>query len=171
MGIRMPIDAQQDPLTAKQKELIAELFSDLPTEFPASYEAAKEIRQAFHQKLGRALHTSVNDYFASMSQGTVERARDMASELNETLSSLGLGIKCAKTSRPAILIVDTPNNRPDVPRYRIQLSEKGRKTMTTTTSELPFPLEFTPAASRVEGLRRRNRRQHQNSDLDGGIAR
>lgn len=170
----MTSDVGPGTLTPRQRELIAELFRDLPTEFPASYEAAKEIRQAFHRELGRALHASVNDYFANVRQGTLEDARAMAAQLNETLNSLGLGIATTVdgVDRAAILVIDSSASRPDIPRYRLQVTDGTRKKVRqVSTAELPFPFEFMERPKRVEPLRRSIRDARAGDRSDEAISR
>lgn len=143
-------------LSPRQQALIAELFSETSDDFAAQQAHSHCVRQALFTAMGEALQRSLNEHLSRQPQSSMDDRRALAAEVNRCLRSLSLAIKCPRTGRPAILVVDTADgDHADVSRFRLQITDDlGKRRRTLTDINLPLPLSLMPASERIEGFRR-----------------
>ena len=151
-----PVRMSDAALSPRQQALIAELFSEPSDDFATQQTHSLHVRQALFTAMGEALQSSLNDHLSRQPQSGIDDRRALAAEVNRCLRSLSLAVKCPRTGRPAILVVDTVDgDHPDVSRFRLQITDdQGRRRRTLTSLELPLPLSLMPALERVEPFRR-----------------
>jgi hypothetical protein len=142
-------------LTPRQAGLIDELFVGLSGTFEEQRRQCLVIKDAALSAMAKSLEQSMNEYLAQARQFTLDERRELAAELNRCLSECSLAIRCPRTGRPAILVVDTLSaDQPDVSRFRLQVRTVGGSRRTATWPTLQLPLELMPAGERIEGFRR-----------------
>lgn len=146
-------------LTPHQQSLINALLADAPADFVGRHAHFLKVKQALLEIMGSVLQTSLNEHFTRLPQSTLAERRELAAELNRCLKSLSLAIRCPRTDKPAILVVDTADREhSDISRFRLQITDDhGRQQRPVTWSELPASLELMPAPIRIEPLSRERR--------------
>jgi len=149
----------EEGLSARQSQLIDQLFSNLPADFNDKLEAVNQIRSAIQLQLAKKFETSFNEYIGRQPQSTPSERRDLAPDLNAFLRSLGLAIKCPMTGLPAILIVDNAEaNQQDKTRFRLEVKDRDGKRKRTKTYVSCLPsFELIPALPRIESFARRKK--------------
>lgn len=117
-----------------------------------------ESRRLFYEELAKASEAPLNAVIAEMDRGDLESRRALASWANERLRSLGLTVRCPRTGRPGILVVDTRDPNDTVGRYRIEVREpSGRMIRTVSARALPH-LALMEDSPRSESFSRSFRR-------------
>lgn len=150
-----------DPKTLASEKLhaIQSLFTDLPSDLHDRAVTIARIRDAFHSQVAISMQDTLNQYITEQPQETFEDKDHVAVLVNSTLRSVGLTIECPKTGRPALLVVDTQDEKhPDVSRYRFKVwDERGRATRTLNTRNQLPELTLMPEQPRKEFWAKRRR--------------
>lgn len=117
-----------------------------------------ESRRLFYEELANASEAPFNAIMGEKDRGDLESRRALASWANERLRSLGLTVRCPRTGRPGILVVDTRDPDDTVGRYRIEVREpSGRMIRTLSSRTLPH-LTLMEDSPRGESFARSFRR-------------
>jgi hypothetical protein len=111
------------------------------------------LREAFHEELVAAIQPSFNEYFHNQPHFTKEDRNLLASNINRDARHIGLTLRCGRTGHPASISHGMKDTNSDIMRFRIRIYERGRPSITLTSTELP-ELELMPDPPRVEALSR-----------------
>jgi hypothetical protein len=129
-------------------------LQSLPIDFVEAAKTASAIRECFHEELASVLGPRLNECLRNLPQDTHREKQGVASFCNSSVHGIGLRVKCPRTNRPALLVVDIRSGQDDTSRFRIEVrDDKGRKMRTYTSTELP-ELELMGDPPRRESLSR-----------------
>jgi hypothetical protein len=146
----------ESKLSPDKREQIKSLLLDLPEAFQDRLSAVKAVRDTFHEEAVAAMTAPLNEHFAPLPQDTGKEKSETASYINGTLRSIGLTIRCPKTSLPATLVADFQDGaHQDISRFRLEVrDEQGKKIRTFSGRYLP-ELSFMQDHQRREFWRKR----------------
>ena len=134
---------------------LEELFADLPQKHEDRISEILEVRHLFNAKLARVLEPSLNARLHETMGSTIESRRAAASWCNDLLRRTSLAIRCKKTGKPAILVLDAKSHRKGIGRFRLEIREGHRNPLRTLSStDLPDQLELMEDGPRQEPLSR-----------------
>jgi hypothetical protein len=142
---------------SKQLEWIEQtraFLESLPTDYASSYPAITALRHAFHAELAKSLESRFNEKINSMRQDTYEEKHALATWANRELRLLGLAIKCPKTARPAILVVDNQDAYHAKTRFRLQVRDEKGHPSKINIPHRTFSFDLMEDNPREEGLAR-----------------
>lgn len=126
-----------------------------------SLRSLQRTKVAFYEELARVAAPAFNAALTERNADNLETQRDLCAWANQTLAELGLAVRCPKTGKPALLLVDVRSAADEVGRYRLEVrDDHGRPQRTLCSTTLPV-FELTEHRDRIESLVDRARRQRE----------
>lgn len=153
-------DEEPGAIWEAQVQAIQHLSRGLPVEYCRRLGAIAALRAAFHKEMATALEPSLNSFAQHQPHDSIEDRNALASRINGDLRAIGLTLKCPRTQRPGLLVIDRKDaEHPDVSRFRVEtLDDRGRRQRTFTSQSLPR-FELMPDPVRSESLSKGFRRK------------
>lgn len=129
-------------------ELCAERKGD---DYESMLNRLTEARELFHGMLAQRLTEPFNAHLAQQPQATLPEKQALTRNANADLRSLGLAIRCPRTSEAAVLHADGGHKLTDG-RFQIGLIGSGRDRKRTVSSRELFAVELMSHPVRREGF-------------------
>lgn len=138
---------------AELRAIVRRIVEREPAGFTDRVRHARALRSSVQHELVALLEPALNAHLSGMPQDTLEEKRHLASWVNHELHSLGLGIRCPKTGRPAVLVANPgrSGDEGEASRFRIESrDERGKKHQSPSLGWVP-ELELVEYPGRKEG--------------------
>ncbi len=149
--LRAAVEEEFSLPNVERAALLERLFADLPEDFEGRSAALAEINDAFRQELAARLTPALNAFLKEAAPGDAEAKKQLASDVMEKLTDLGLAVRRTDTDQPSRLLgqQDLKN-----PKGRIAIVPKGtsRPSLTRTDVAELLPLQLVVDRPRREAL-------------------
>lgn len=132
--------------------LFERLFADLPEDFEGRAAALAEINEAFRQELAARFTPALNAHLKEAAPEDAETKKQLASDVMEKLTSLGLAVRCPVTGAASALNVWMGSGHP-LGRFTIQPKGEKKPTIIRANIKDLLPLELVADRPRREALK------------------
>lgn len=133
------------------------MLNDPSRDYTKQVEGLRELRTAFHQELAAAFEPAFNAALDQTPQDNLDEKRQLCTDANATLKSLGLAINCPKTGQPAIMVADVQGRDDDQGRFRLEVRAIRGHSSRTFSSRTLTHFELVGDPVRPEGSARERR--------------